>query len=242
MSSVRLSENNRRLWGLAGGIIVLLVVALITVCAVFIPRAMSNSDSSSTVSTGSGVEATSENFPSDATKSALEYLVKLSTETTDALPDDFLTSDVDRLDSFGNGDTSALPDSVKNEFVFSDDVGASGKSVSKEKFEACAYMSLIMIATAYDQMHTVSGYSQIDGLVVVDKDFDRVYVPGAALSGYPMSVTLTLVWTGDSWKIDGNAAGTEIYAQLTQQSAQESSSSSDDSSSSSTDSSSSSSD
>lgn len=215
-------RDNRKLWGLCGTIIVILLVALIVVSAVFIPRALSN-DGSSAGSTadngGSSVSATSDGFPSDAAKSAVDYLVKLSDETVKALPDDFLTSDVDRLDKFGNGDTSALPESVKKQFVFSSDVAAKGKTVSEDRFEACAYMALIMTATAYSEMHDVQGYSTTMGLVIVDKDLDRVYVPGAVLSGYPMSITLTLLWTKDGWRIDGNAAGTEVYAQLAQESA-----------------------
>lgn len=226
-------RDNRKLWGLCGTIIVILLVALIVVSAVLIPRALTNGDASTGSAGGNGgsnVTVTSDGFPKDAAKSAVDYLVKLSDETVDALPDDFLTSDVDRLDKFGNGDTSALPESVKNQFVFSSDVSASGKTVSKDRFEACAYMALIMVATAYGEMHDVQGYSTTMGLVIVDKDLDRVYVPGAVLSGYPMSITLTLLWTKDGWRIDGNAAGTEVYAQLAQESAKASSTSDDSSS------------
>lgn len=221
----------------------IVIILLIVLAIVFIPKMTASTDSKNASDSKQQVTVTTKKpMPSDATKSATDYLMKLVKQTNDKVPSDFLTKSSETLNKFGDGDTSALPDSIKNRFVFSDDIKESGKTVDENMFKASAYMGLIMSAQAY-RMVTASQTVKIDyDLAYVNPSAKRVYIPSEAFLSYPINVTFELVWTDDGWMVDGDSIGVSMSANLRkssydlqQEKSQSSSSSGSSSSSSSSD-------
>lgn len=226
-------------------IALVVIIVAIALCIAFLPNAITGGSSSTDASKRSSSSSqtvkdskkkASKEFPKDADKNATDYLMSLIKKTNDKVPSDFLTKSEDALNKFGNGDTSAFPEEVKSRFIFSNDINDGDNSVSKNTFVASAYMGVIMTAQAYRMVTATSTVSVNYNLVYVNQAENRVYIPAEAVTGYPVAVSFTLVWTDDGWKIDGDELGVNMSANFRKSAAelqaqQRSSSSSDSSSS-----------
>jgi hypothetical protein len=194
-------------------IIVALIVSLVLVIAGNLSTGGNSSDSSA-----NGVETSySKTMPSDAAGSATKWFIGVLKNYDGVLKDGYLDTDAanEDLAAFANGDYSKVPRKIQDAFYWSSDAGADGKTVDANTLKAAGYTAVISAwQLRYTALQQNKTFSYDKNLVYVDEDHGAVVIPAEAWCGLPAELTITVVWTGSEWKIDGAATSVPVTAKV----------------------------